>query len=151
MTSAISMRAYTGANAATESGALATVSLSSTNDLVSTDVLPGTVSYERWLRLRVDSAPMVGAANFWLQLAGDLPDGVSLLFDVTDTAKTPVNTPSIIAKKELTAGQRFVFDAHTLAEVGDHTRYVVIQEVVDEDAASGAIPAQALTWGWVER
>lgn len=151
MVASITMRAYYGANVATESSALATVSLSSTNDLVSSDVLPGTVSFERWLRLRVDSAPAVGVANFWLMNVGDLPDGVVLLFGVTDTPATPVDTVSTVATKVLTSGQKFVFDAATLAEVGDHSRYIVIQEVVDDDAASGAIPSQALVWGWVER
>jgi hypothetical protein len=151
MTSAISMRAYTGANAGTESAAQTSIDLCAADALSGGPVLPGTVSFERWLRLRVDSAPAIGVANFWLMNTGDLPDGVALKFGVTDTPATPVNTVSTVATKELTSGQKFVFDAATLADVGDHSRYIVIQEVVDADAASGAIPAQALVWGWLER
>jgi hypothetical protein len=114
-------------------------------------VLPGTVSFERWLRLRVDVAPAAGVANFWLQNTGVLPHGVSLLFGVTDAPATPVNTPSVVATKTLAAGQRYIFDAATLTAVGEHSRYIVIQEVAASDAVTGAIPAQSLQWGWVER
>jgi hypothetical protein len=114
-------------------------------------VMPGTRSFERWLRLRVDVAPAVGVANFWLKNTGDLPDGVSLLFGVTDTPATPVSAVSQVATKTLTSGQKFIFDAATLTDVGDHSRYVVIQEVVAADADSGAIPGQVLQFGYAER
>lgn len=152
MTATVSMRAYSGVNAGTESGPLTTVPLSSVDDATSTDpVAPGTRSFERWLRLRVDVAPAVGVANFWLTLAGTLPDGVSLLFGVADTPATPVDTVSAVATKQLTSGQRFIFDADTLTDVGSHSRYVVVQEVVAADATTGDIPDQALAWGFVER
>lgn len=144
------MRAYTGSGAATESAPLTSVDLCSEDVIGGDPVDPGSVSFERWLRLRVDVAPAVGVANFWLRNTGDLPDGVSLLFGVTDTPATPVDTPSVVATKALTSGQKFIFDASTLAEVAEHTRYIVIQEVVAAEAASGAIPEQALEWGWVE-
>lgn len=150
MTASVSMRVYTGTDAATESAAQTSIDLCDADALSGGPVVPGTVSFERWLRLRVDVAPAVGVANFWLMNTGDLPDGVSLLFGVTDTPATPVNTVSTVATKTLTSGQKFIFDAATLSDVGDHTRYIVIQEVVDADAASGAIPEQALQWGWVE-
>lgn len=150
MTAVVSLRAYTGSGASVESSAITEVELCSTDAVSGGDVAPGTRSYERWLRLRVDTAPATGVANFWLMNTGELPDGVSLLFGVTDTPATPVSSPSTVATKALTSGQRFIFDAETYAEVGDHSRYVVIQEVVDGDADSGDIPAQTLVFGWVE-
>lgn len=151
MTAEISLRAYTGASAGTESAALDAVELISEDAVTGDPVAPGSVSFERWLRLRVDVAPVIGVANFWLTNTGDLPDGVSLLFGVTDTPATPVGTVSTVAIKALTSGQRFIFDAQTLTEIGDHSRYIVIQEVVAADAAPGTIPAQAFQWGWSER
>jgi len=151
MSASVSLRAYTGSNAGTESAAQSTVSLCAADGLTGGDVAPGTRSFERWLRLRVDVAPVVGVANFWLMNTGDLPDGVSLLFGVADTPATPVNTVSQVATKTLTSGQKFIFDAATLTDVGDHSRYVVVQEVAAGDAATGAVPSQTLQFGWMER
>lgn len=151
MTANLSLRAYTGAGAATESAAQSSVALVAADALAGPDVAPGSRSFERWLRLRVDAAPALGVTGFWLQNEGDLPDGVTILFGVADTPATPVDTPSTVAVKTLMAGERYVFDNAILTEVGEHTRYIVIQEVVAAEAASGAIPEQALTWGWSER
>lgn len=152
MTATLSLRCYTGANAGTESAAQSTITLTDADALSGGDVLPGTLSFERWVRLRVDVAPSLGVANFSLTASGNaLPDGVAIRFGVTDTPATPVNTTSAVATKELTPGQKFIFDVSTYAEAGDHTRYLVLQEVVDADAASGAIDPQALLLGWVEK
>lgn len=145
------MRAYTGASAGTESAPLTAIDLTDADALSGGPVMPGSRSYERWLRLRVDVAPGLGVANFWVMNTGDLPDGVELLFGVTDTPTTPTDGASAVATKTLTSGQKFIFDAGTYAAVGDHSRYIVIQEVVAADAASGDIPDQALVWGWVEQ
>lgn len=150
MPATVSLRAYTGAGAATESAALTTVALCAADALTGGDVAPGTASFERWLRLKVDTAPVAGVANFWVMNTGVLPAGVVLKFGVTDTPATPVNTASAIATKELTSGQKFIFDAQTLSAANSHSRYIVIQEVVAITAATGAIPAQSLAWGWVE-
>ncbi len=151
MTATVTLRRYTGSGAGTESSPQSTVELSGADALTGPDVAPGSRSFEAWLRLRVDVAPAVGIANFWVQNTGDLPDGVSLVFGVTDDAATPVDTASLVATKVLTSGQRFVFDAATLSEVGQKSRWLVIQEVATSDAVAGAIPAQALVWGFVER
>jgi hypothetical protein len=151
MVASISCRVYTGVGAGNESPAQSAITLVATDSLGGPAVAPGSVSYERWLRLRLDAAPTTGVANFWFLNVGDLPAGVSILFGVTDTPATPVNTPSTIAKKVLASGQRYIFDTSTLAVVGQHSRYIVLQEVVASTAASGAIPQQALQWGWVER
>ena|SRR5690242_9811276 len=150
MTATLSLRAYTGTDAGTESSAQTAISLCAADALSGGDVAPGTRSYERWLRLRVDVPPAQGVTNFWLQNTGDLPDGVSLLFGITDTPTTPVNTPSAVATMDLQSGRRYIFDTNTYVEAGDTTRYVVIQEVAAADAVTGDIPEQALAWGWVE-
>jgi hypothetical protein len=115
------------------------------------DVEPGSVSYERWIRLRLDTAPDMGVANFSITCEGELPEGVAIRFGVTDTPATPVDEVSTVATKELTPGRKFIFDVSTYAEVGDHTRYLVLQEVVDADAASGAIDPQVLVFGYAEK
>ncbi len=151
MTATVTVRAYTGTDAGTESAALDEVTLISEDAVTGDPVAPGTTSYERWIALRVDVAPSMGVTNFWVQNTGDLPDGVALRFGVADTPATPVNTASPVATKELTSGQRFIFDVDTYTEAGEKTRYLVIQEIVASDADTGEIPEQALRFGWAER
>lgn len=151
MAAEISVRVYTGTNAGTESAAQTEVTLCAEDAVIGDPVQPGTRSFERVVALKIDAAPDVGVANFWVQNTGELPDGVSLKFGVTDTPTTPVATASAVATKDLVSGQRYIFDTNTYTEVGEKTRYLVIQEVVAADADSGDIPDQALSFGWAER
>jgi len=150
MTSVLSVRVFTGANAGTMSAAQTTVDLCAADALSGGSVMPGTVSYERWVALRVDTAPDRGATNFWVENTGDLPTGVSLKFGVTDDPATPVNTTSTVATMDLASGRRYIYDNAVYTEVGDLTRYLVFQEVVANGAPSGAIDPQSLDFGWVE-
>ena len=45
-------------------------------------------------------------------------------------------------------GRRYIFDAGVYGEAGQATRYLVVQEHVAADAASGAIPEQVFTSGY---
>lgn len=150
MTADLSLRVFTGAGGATMSSAQTAIALCDADALSGGDIVPGTVSYERWIALRIDTAPVRGVANFWMTNTGDLPTGVSLKFGITDTPRTPVNTVSPIATMDLTSGRRFLFDTDTHDEVGDLTRYVVIQAVAASDAPSGPIDLQDLQFGWQE-
>lgn len=150
MTATLTARVFTGVDAATMSAAQSSVELTDADALSGGDVAPGSYSFERWLALRVDVAPANGATNFWLQNTGDLPDGVTIRFGVTDTPATPVDTVSSIATMELTSGRRFIFDTNVLTDVADLTRYIVLQEQALSSASSGAIDPQAFEWGWSE-
>lgn len=150
MTASLSLRVYTGVNAATESSAQTHITLTNTDTLGSGGLVAGTFSYERWLRLRVDSPPTNGVTNFWLQNEGTLPSNVMLRFGIADTPSTPVNSQSLIATMELTPGRHFIFDTNTYATTGDHTRYIVLQEQVLVGAPSGPLPQQTPSFGWSE-
>ncbi len=150
MTATLSTSVFTGTNAGTEHTGQSSISLTIADTLSGGAVLPGTVSYERWMALRVDVAPSHGVTNFYLIATGALPTGVSLKFGVTDTAATPVNTASAIATMDLTAGRKFIFDTNVYDTVGDHTRFIVVQEIVALGAPSGAISPQTFQWGWSE-
>lgn len=150
MTATLTLRVYTGTGAATESSSQTAIVLCAADALSGGNVIQGTVSYERWLRLRVDSPPATGVANFYVENTGALPAGVAIKFGVTDTPATPKNTASTVATMDLAVGRHFIFDTNTYASTGDHTRYLVLQEVVAADAASGTIPQHSLKWGWAE-
>ena len=150
MTASLSLRVYTGTNAATESTAQTAITLTNTDSLGSGGIVAGQYSYERWLRLRIDTPPDNGVTNFWLQNEGTLPANVMLRFGITDLPATPVNTQSQIATMELTPGRHFIFDVNTYTTTGEHTRYIVLQEQVLVGAPSGALPQQTPSFGWSE-
>lgn len=150
MVASLTLRVYYGAGAATESGAQTAIFLSDTDGLTSGSIDPGSYSYERWLRLRVDSAPVSGVTNFWLQNEGVLPADVILRFGITDTPSTPVATASAIATMELTSGRKFIFDTNTYSETGEHTRYIVLQAQALATADSGPLSQQTPSFGWSE-
>ena len=150
MTATLSLRVYTGTDAGTESSAQTGITLTDADALSGGPVMPGSNSYERWVRLRVDSPPAVGVTNFFAQNTGELPDGVEIRFGVTDIPSTPVNTTSLIATHEFQSDRKYIFDVNSYADVGDHTRYLVFQEQVSGAANSGGIDTQSIEFGWQE-
>jgi len=150
MPSSLTLRVFYGSGAATESAAQTAIHLSNADGLTSGGIDAGSYSYERWLALRVDTAPAVGVSNFWLQNDGVLPADVILRFGIADVPQTPVATQSTIATMELTPGRHFIFDTGTYDTVGEHTRYVVLQEQALITADSGALPQQTPSFGWSE-
>jgi hypothetical protein len=147
----LTLRAYTGANAGTESAAQTAIYLGNADTLNSgNSVAPGTFSYERWLALRVDSPPVSGVTNFWFQNTGALPSGVTLRFGVTDMPTTPINSQSLVATTELQTDRRYIFDTNTYTEAGDKTRYLVLQLQALITADDGPIEQQTPAIGWSE-
>lgn len=152
MAATITLRVYTGTGAGTESSPQTGIALlsadSASPDPDSAEVAPGTYSYEKWIRLKIDAPDGKAFTNFWIERAGDLPDGVEIRFGVTDTPATPKATASSVATKELQANRRYVFDVAVLDEAGDATRYLVIQERVGADVDPGDIEQQVFTIGY---
>jgi len=157
MAATLTLRVYTGTGAGTESAAVTGIDLISADNATNSagnraanEVVPGTNSFEKWLRLRVDAPPAGAVTNFWIQNDDDLPTGVVIKFGVTDTPKTPVATTSAVATNTLATGQRYIFDTNDYTDTGDHTRYLVVQSQVAVGAASGSIPQLAPAIGWQE-
>jgi hypothetical protein len=150
----ISLRVYTGAGAGTESAPQSGIALmsvdSAANDPSGHEVAAGHNSYEKYLRLKIDTAEGHEYANFWIERSGDLPDGVVIKLGVTDTPRTPTSTTSTVATTTMADGRRYVFDTAVLAANGETTRYVVIQEQVAANADSGAIEQQVFTIGFAQ-
>lgn len=152
MAATTSLRVYTGTDAGTESAPQTGIALLSTDsagtDPDAAEVAPGTNSFEKWLRVKVDGASGMTLTNFWVERSGDLPDGVAIKLGVTDTPATPTNATSTVATTTMADGRRYFFDNGTYSEDGDVTRYLVLQEQVAQSAASGAIDQQAFTIGY---
>jgi hypothetical protein len=148
----VTLRAYTGSGAATESAALTGIALMSTDSAANTpnaaQVADGTNSFEKWLRLRLDNPGGETVSGFWIIRTGDLPEGVVIKMGVTDTPATPTTAPSTVASTTLVEGRRYIFDDGSYDTAADHTRYVVLQEQVASGVAPGAIDQQVFEVGW---
>jgi hypothetical protein len=138
------LRVYTGTNAGTESSAQTAIALM---DIDSAVVTPAN-SFEKWLRVKIDTAGSHTFSNFWIERSGDLPDGVVVKMGVTDNPGTPVAVTSAVATTTMADGRRYLFDANEYDADNEASRYVVLQGQVASDAASGAIEQQVFTVGW---
>lgn len=155
MAASLSLRVYTGSGAGVESASVAGIDLISADNATNSAgnrsanlVAPGTNSFEKWCRLKVDDADGQTVTGFWVERVGDLPAGVTIKFGVTDTPATPVVTASTVATREIATGRKWYFDSGAYDADGDYSRYIVFQEVVAADAADGSIDSQAIQFGW---
>lgn len=156
MTDAVTtLRVFTGSGAATESAAQTGIDLVSIDNATNSggnraahEVAPGANAYEKWLKVKVDTANGKSLTSFWIERTGDLPDGVILKFGAADTGATPTASTSTVATTTMVAGRRYVWDVGTYDTSGDTTRFLVVQEQVALGAASGAIPTDSFEIGW---
>jgi hypothetical protein len=148
MVAALTVRVYTGTNAGTESSAVTGVDLISadnaTNSLanrVANPVGVGTVSYEKWLKLKVDTKPDNQVSNFLVWGDGTVQTSTTLVVRgdyITGT--TPIATTSSVATTSwttYTAGNKLTWDAATYTNTNATTDYLVFQLQVAATASPG--------------
>ena len=152
MTAIVTLRCCTGSGAGTESASINGFAFmdidSATIDPDDNKVTPGTVSYEKWLRLAIDDADGQTVSGFWVERTGDLPEGVTIKLGIAAAGATPVATASAVATATMAAGRRYWFDSAAYDADNDRTGFLVLQEVVAAGAASGAIDTQAFEFGY---
>jgi len=146
---AVTLRVSYGTNAGTESASQTGVTFCAADALSGPDVAPGTVSYERWMRLALDTANSHSISALSFVGAPSLPTGVTIKYGVTDTPATPVNTTSAIATHLLDT-DRVIWDTNTYDTNGDRSRYLVMQMTVASSATSGPITQNHLTFDWMQ-
>lgn len=161
MSAAISLRVYTGTNAGTESAAQTAIALLSvdaaTDDPNSHEIAAGANSFEKWVRVKIDTSAGTTLTNFSIERTGDLADGVVIRMGVTDNPVTPTSRTSTVATTTMVAGRRYVFDATPIGATGAYSRYLVIQAQcgpqlpnISATAPSGAIEQQVFTISYQE-
>ena len=134
MAAGLSVRVYTGSNAGTQSGAQTGISFLSADsantalsDRQANPISVGTASYEKWVKLYVDTAPANGVTNF--KLWGDGAVQTSTTLYVTGnyiTGTTPTSGTSTIANAAYTtytAGNKMTWDATSYSATGAVTRF----------------------------
>src|SRR5512146_2796714 len=122
MAASLSLRVYTGASAGTESAVVTGIDLESadnaTNSLANRQANPITVntnSYEKWLKMKVDTAPANSVSNFKAWGDGTVMTSTTLMWTGNwTTGTTPTNATSTIANTtftNFTAGNKMTWDA----------------------------------------
>jgi hypothetical protein len=158
---AISLRVYTGSAAGTQSAAQTGIDMESADNATNTlanrqanPILAGTNSYEKWLKLFVDTAPANAVTNF--QVWGDGATETSTTLNFTGnyiTGVTPVATASTVANAAFntyTSGNKATWDASSYTATNSTTRYAVFQLVIDSTHGPGNFTQETVNYSWDE-
>lgn len=161
MAASLSLRVYTGSAAGTESAVVTGIDLSSddsaTNTLGHRQANPITVganSYEKWLKLKVDTAPANSVTNFKIWGDGAVQASTTLKFTgqyvtgVTPTAAT--STRADTAFTGFTAGNKATWDTVSYTATNATTKYVILQLQVASDAAPGNWTQEVISFSYDE-
>lgn len=161
MAASLSVRVYTGTNAAGQSSAVTGVDFISadnaTNTLANRQANPisvGTASYEKWIKLYIDTAPSNGVTNFKIWGDGAVQTSTTLYFTAGYiTGTTPVNTTSTIANTAFTtytSGNKATWDSSSYSQTGSTTKYVVFQLAVAADCGPGNWTQETISYSYDE-
>jgi hypothetical protein len=161
MAASLSVRVYTGSAAGTESAVVTGIDLISadnaTNSLANRQANPinvGSQSYEKWLKLKLDTAPANGVTNFQIWGDGAVMTSTSLFWTGQRvTGVTPVATVSTIANtnfNNFTSGNKGVWDTNSYSATNATTRYSVFQLAVDATAGPGNWTQETVNYSYDE-
>lgn len=161
MAASLSVRVYTGASAGTESAVVTGIDFISadnaTNTLGNRQANPITVgnnSYEKWLKLKVDTAPANAVTNFLIWGDGAVMTSTTLNWTgAYVTGTTPVATASSKANTTFvnyTSGNKGVWDSSSYSATNATTKYAVFQLVVDATAGPGNWTQETISYSYDE-
>jgi hypothetical protein len=162
MAASLSLRVYTGTDAATESSPVSGIDMISADNAVNSpsnratySVGVGTNSMEKFLALKVDVAPATSVSNFEVWGDGGTPPANTALKVAGEvaTGSTPVATASVIATDDFSdydASNRLQWDDGTYTEVDDVTEFLVFQLQVAAGAALGAWEREVANYSYDE-
>ena len=160
MAASLSLRVYTG-GAATESAAQTGIDLISadnaTNSLANRQTNPitvGTRSYEKFVKLKIDTKPANAVDNFQIWCDGAVDTSPTLYFTTNYvTYSTPIATTSAAANVSMvtyTSGNKATWDAGPYSNTNDTTRFTVFQLKVDSDAGPGNWTQETISYSYDE-
>jgi hypothetical protein len=160
MAASLSLRVYTGAGPS-ESAAVTGIDLESadnaTNTLANRQANPitvGTNSYEKWLKLKIDTAPANGVTNFKIWGDGAVDTSTTLVFtgnyvtyaQGTTGASAVANTTFT----NFTAGNKATWDTASYSATNATTKFVVFQLQVGATANPGNWTQETISYSYDE-
>jgi hypothetical protein len=160
MAASLSLRVYTSTGP-TESAVVTGIDLISadnaTNSLANRQANPITVatnSYEKWLKLKVDTAPSNGVGNF--KVWGDGGVMTSTTFNFTaafvtyQQGTTGTSTIANTTFTNFTSSNKATWDSATYTATNATTKFVVFQLQVASDAAAGNWTQETISYSYDE-
>lgn len=161
MVAALSVRVYTGSAAGTQSSAVTGIDFISADNATNTlgnrqsnPITVGTNSYEKWLKLFVDTAPANAVTNFKIWGDGAVQTSTTLNFTAAYvTGTTPVATASSIANTtftNFTAGNKATWDSTSYSATSATTKYTVFQLQVGATASPGNWTQETINYSYDE-
>ena len=160
MAASLTLRVYTSTGP-TESGAVTGADLISadnaTNSLANRQANPITVgnnSYEKWLKLKVDTAPANAVTNFKIWGDGAVMTSTTLKFTAayvtyqqgTTASSTIANTTFV----NFTSGNKATWDSASYSATNATTKFVVFQLQVDGTAGPGNWTQETVSYSYDE-
>ena len=161
MAASLSVRVYTGSAAGTESAVVTGIDFISadnaTNTLANRQANPitvGTNSFEKWIKLKVDTAPANGVTNFKIWGDGAVQTSTTLNWTGSyTTGTTPVATTSTVANTtftNFTAGNKGTWDSASYTATNATTKYTVFQLQVAADCGPGNWTTETINYSYDE-
>jgi hypothetical protein len=161
MAATLTFRVYTGSSAGTESGSVTGIDYISadnaTNSLANRQANPIPVnsqSYEKWMKMKVDTAPANSVSNFQVWGDGTVMTSTTLMWTgAYVTGATPTNAVSTIANTtftNFTSGNKMTWDSGSYTATNATTRYMVSQLQVAASAGPGNWTQETISVSWTE-
>lgn len=161
MVAALSLRVQTGAPAGTESAAVTGIDLISadnaTNSLANRQANPitvGTNSFEKYVKLKVDTAPANAVTNFKIWGDGAVAANTTLMWAgaVSSYAQPTSNTSTVATTNfnTCTSAAKCTWDSASYSTLGNTTKYSVFQLQVGSGATPGNWPTETVSYSYDE-
>lgn len=114
----------------------------------------GTNSYEKWVRLKIATAPSNGVGNFLIWGDGAIDTSTTLAFTCNYvTYQTATNSTSTIANRSFTsftASSKATWHSVTISATGSYTNYAVFQLQVGATAGPGNWTQETVSYSYDE-
>lgn len=168
MVASLSLRVYTGTNAATESAAVTGIDLISadnaTNSLANRQANPvtvGTNSFEKHLRLKIDTAPANAVTNFKFWTDGTGQSNVALRAKLSvgtggatpgtgDTTPTATSMSGDADAYSYTSGSKGTWDSASYSTINHVTKAMLLQLQPNGSATPGNWTQETLNYSYDE-
>jgi len=160
MAASLSLRVYTSSGP-TESAAKSGIDFISadndTNTLANRQANPITVgsnSYEKWLKLKIDTAPANGVTNFKIWGDGATDTSTTLKFTTNyATYQQGTTAASTVANgtfNSFTSGAKATWDTASYSATNATTKFTVFQLQVDSTAGPGNWTQETISYSYDE-
>jgi len=160
MAASLSLRVYTSTGP-TESSAVTGADLISadnaTNSLANRQANPitvGTNSYEKWLKLKIDTAPANGVTNFKIWGDGAVMTSSTLVYTAAyvtyQQGTTATSTIANTTFTNFTSGNKGTWDSASYSATNATTKFVVFQLQIDATAAAGNWTQETVSYSYDE-